>query len=134
MKALLVMLSLVATYAHADEFKGRDLQCRSWDSRGTIVTTLDVTGKRGEVRISYEGEVKSRTSLYIKGSSKNMIFETVHTGIAEQQVQVDVFAKSKFTLIVPDVLENSVTLVLNDMNTDEETDRVQFDCVRPDNR
>lgn len=134
MKALLVLVLLSITIsANASGFYGKDLQCRSTDSDGAIVTTLNITGIYGEVKVSYE-DTYSTTRLYIKTSEKNMISEIVHSGLAERQTNIDVFEQSNFTLIVPTLLSNGVTLVLNDRVTGQETDRVRFNCVKPDNR
>jgi len=135
MKALLVLvlLSMVST-AQAATFRGKDLQCSNRSKDGTVLYTLNKTGKYAEVKASLDSQHVSTTRLYIKDSKQNMIFEMVHTGIAERQVQVDVFAKANFTLVEPNVISNGVTLILNDISSGEETDRVVFECVKPDNR
>lgn len=107
MKFLILALVFLSVNAKAA------LHCVSDKSTRTVVTTLDQAGKDFVVTETIsrmpDYEVHT-TTLYVEESAKNMIFETVHKGTAEVQTQVDVFAKFKFVAIVPDVIENGVTV------------------------
>ncbi|MES2769529.1 MAG: hypothetical protein V4596_10335 [Bdellovibrionota bacterium] len=133
MKTFLVLVLLsVSSYANASV----DLSCTAEGFSSHSMTTMkQENGNFTVIKVTHSGQNHNRetTRLYVTKKNPNMIGEIVYEGDAEQQVQVDVFDKFKFVLRVPKIIENKTVLAyLNDKN--EEFERIEFRCVRPDNR
>lgn len=134
MKALLVLV-LLSTLSTANA--SIDLACSAVGLDESTTITMIQQNKTFEVikttKVGNSKRVETET-LYIQGNpTKNKIGDTVYTGIAEKQIQVDTFISNRFTLLIPNILENNTTLIYEN-KAGVELERIEFKCLRSDNR
>jgi hypothetical protein len=136
MKALLVLV-LLSMVSAANAASYVQLACSSASAHS--LTTLRKEGKIFKMQKSTHtatGVRQTVTTLYVEKSGKTALNETMYAGLAETQVQVDVFDKQRFVLRIPENLENKAVLTLSDDFGDgmEQVSKISFECSRPDNR
>jgi hypothetical protein len=136
MKFLLTFVFLsVAISANATS-KTVDLNCLKEGSTSTVETTLiketgdseEFTVTTREARLKTVGYTTIVAHLPVSKKSENQIDEMVYSGTGYIQRQIDVFEDFDFTVRVPRLLQNGVTVTY--YKNGKETDRARFNCTR----
>lgn len=138
MKALLVLvlLSMVSTANAAVEMS---CYAEGLTKRNTVTMLQEgknfkITNTR--VLADFSKKVET-TNLYTQGKpERTSLGDMIYSGIAETQVQVDVFRRENFRVVVPLSLERKVTAAFSADHGDglEPAGEYSFKCVKADNR